>query len=234
MASIAEHGVARGLAAREETQDVGFPGRTVTGLCMIIAPLLALIGSLLPIGIYHAKGVDFAAGMAAHHMRAGLAFNFAVAGMMLMIFAVVGVAQAIAAVRPRLGQAGGVIAIIGICGPLFFNGVYFGGYHLTDPSTQSIAGKMMDQAQMIPSNIINISGPALIVGFILLAIGAAKAGVLGRWQAWALGLSCIVPVGFISGFIVIAAIGYVASALALLPFGLQLLRTHERSSAVSA
>jgi hypothetical protein len=234
MASIAEQSVARNAAARTVARDVGFPGRTVAGLCMIIAPILAIIGSLLPIGIYHAKGADFVAGMAAHHLRTGFAFNFAVGGMMLMIFAIVGVAQAIASVRPRLGQAGGLIAIIGICGPLFFNGTYFGGYQLTDPSTQAIAGKMIDQAQIIPSSIISISGPALVIGFILLGIGAAKAGVLPRWQALALGITCLTPVGFISGFIVIAALGYVATTIALLPLGLQLLRGQEISPTASA
>jgi hypothetical protein len=234
MASIAGQGVARDVVARTVAPDVGFPGRTVTGFCMIVAPLLAIIGSLLPIGIYHAKGADFVAGMAAHHLRTGFAFNFAVGGMMLMIFAVAGVAQAIASVRPRLGQAGGVIAIIGICGPLFFNGTYFGGYQLTDPSTQAIAGKMIDHAQIIPSSIISISGPALVIGFILLGIGAAKAGVLRRWQAWALGITCLTPVGFISGFIVIAALGYVATTLALLPLGLRLLRGQDVSAAASA
>jgi hypothetical protein len=234
MASIAGQSVARDAATRTVARDVGFPGRSVTGLCMIVAPLLAILGSLLPIGIYHAKGADFVAGMAGHHLRGEFTFNFAVAGTILLIFAIIGMAQAIAQVRPRLGQTAGVLVIIGLCGPLFFNGVYFGGFQLTDPSTQSIAGKMMDQAQIIPSNIINISGPALVIGFILLGIGAAKAGVLPRWQAWALGLTCIVPVGFISGFIVIAAIGFVCAALALLPFGLRLLQAHEPSSSASA
>jgi len=64
VASIAGQGVARDIVTCEVTRDVGFPGRTVTGLCMII-------GSILPIGVYHAKGVDFAAGMAAHHLRTG-------------------------------------------------------------------------------------------------------------------------------------------------------------------
>lgn len=227
MASIAGQSVAREGTTRAVARDHGFPGRTVTGLCMIIAPLLAIIGSLLPIGIYHAKGADFIAGMAAHHARTGAAFNFAVAGTILMIFAVVGVAQAIARVRPRLGQAGGVIAIIGLCGPIFFNGIYFGGYQLTGASTQAIAGKMMDQAQIIPSNITNVSGPALVIGFILLGIGAAKAGVLPRWQAWALGLTCLTPFGFISGFIVISAIGFAAAAIALVPLGLRTLQAHD-------
>jgi hypothetical protein len=236
MASIAGQGVAQDMATRAVVRDVGFPGRTVTGLCMIIAPLLAIIGSLAAVGIYHAKGADFAAGMVGHHFQGEIAFNFAVAGSILLIFAITGVAQAIARVRPRLGQAAGVLVIIGLCGPLFFNGVYFGGFQLmqfSQPSA-SIAGKMMDQAQIIPSNIINISGPALVIGFILLGIGAAKAGVLPRWRAWALGITCITPVGFISGFIVIAAIGFAGATIALLPLGLRLLRGQEISAAASA
>lgn len=201
-----------------------FPGSRVTGVCLILAPLLLLASAILSLGIYHAKGADYVAAMAEHQTRTSIAFDGIVAGMALMLLAVIGLAQLITRQRPTLGRWAGVVTTLGLLGPFFFNGVYFAGYQLTDADTQAIAGKMMDSAQIMPSNVINLSGPALVIGFILLAIGAAKAEVLSRNRAIALGLAAIMPVGFISGYIAISGVAFAFAAIATVPLGLKMLR----------
>ncbi|MGH9087254.1 MAG: hypothetical protein ACRDYZ_03965, partial [Acidimicrobiales bacterium] len=79
----------------------------------------------------------------------------------------------------------------------------------------------------IPATIMNVSGPALIIGFILLAVGAAKVGLLPRSRAVALGLTALLPVGFISGYIVFSVIGFAFGAVALVPLGVAALRFDE-------
>jgi hypothetical protein len=83
---------------------------------------------------------------------------------------------------------------------------------------------MVDQAQIIPRTIMNVTGPCLVIGFILLALGAAKAGVLRRPAAVALGITCLIPFGFISGHLAISVVGFVCTAIALVPLGVDLLR----------
>lgn len=207
----------------------GFPGRHVTGVCLIVGPLLLTITALFSIGIYHAKGIDYVNAMAENHTRASITFDGIVAGLALLLLAVIGLAQLITNRRPGLGRWGGVVTIVGLLGPFFFNGVYFAGFQLTDADTRAVAGQMMDSAQIIPSNVINLSGPALVIGFILLAVGAAKSGVLSRNRAIALGLASTMPIGFISGYIAISAIAFAFTSIATVPLGFQLLRLHEES-----
>jgi hypothetical protein len=43
---------------------------------------------------------------------------------------------------------------------------------------------MVDQAQIIPRTIMNVTGLCLVIGFILLALGAAKAECSGAPRQW--------------------------------------------------
>lgn len=201
-----------------------FPGRIPTGVCMIAAPVFAMVASALAIDIYDANGPAFITKIADHFVQFQIAINLQLVSMILLVFAVAGLAQAIVPRSPRLGKTGGVITLIGITGPLFFEGIYWGGSHLTAPSTRAAAAHLYDASQ-IPSIIMNVSGPALVVGFIVLAVGAARSRVLDRGSAFALGVTCILSTGFITGFIVISLVAYLGAAIALVPLGIRVLRT---------
>lgn len=203
----------------------GFPGRVVTGTCMVVAPVLAVIGTVLGIGTYHAKGVDFVSGMVAHPHLGNVAMQTAEAAMVLMIIAVAGLAGMVAVTRPGWGRTAGVLTIIGLCGPISFESLYWGAWHITDtPAHRAAAALMMDRAQMIPRTVMNVTGPALVIGFVLLAIATAKAGVLDRPRAVSLGITALIPVGFITGHLAISAVGFLGTAVALVPLGVGLLR----------
>lgn len=206
-----------------------FPGIHVTAVCMIAAPILDIIGSLLAVGIYSANGPRFVAGLVSHPTRFAVAINLQLAGMMLLIFAIIGIAGMVTPKSPKLGKTGGFLVILGLCGPLFFEGIYWGGSQLLGSSQRVAAAHMYDASQIVPSVIMNVSGPALIAGFIVLAVGCARAGVLSKPFAYALGITCIVPAGFISGFIVISSVGFLAAAIALVPLGISLLGRPGRS-----
>jgi hypothetical protein len=108
----------------------GFPGRVVTGICLVVAPLLALVGTAAGIGIYHAKGADFVSGMVAHPHRLDFAIQSAQAAMVLMVIAVVGLSSMITATRPAWGRAAGVLTVVGLCGPISFVSLYWGALHI--------------------------------------------------------------------------------------------------------
>jgi hypothetical protein len=192
---------------------------------MVAAPLLALAGTAAGIDSYHARGADFLAGMVAHPHSFDVAIQLAQAAMVLLLVAVVGLATMICATRPRWGRAGGVVAAIGLCGPISFESVYWAASSLTDTAAHRAAGAVLiDQSQIIPRTVMNVTGPCLLVGFILLAVASAKAGVLGRPAAVALGMTALIPFGFISGYLVISLVGFLGTAVALVPLGLALLR----------
>jgi hypothetical protein len=128
----------------------------------------------------------------------------------------------VAAHRPGLGRAGGALTIIGLFGPAFFLGINHLEIQLADLADRAGAAAAFESAETTP-NIINLAGPALVVGLILLAVGTAKTGVLPRPRSWALGLAALAPVGLISGIVVISVVAWLALAIALVPLGLRYL-----------
>jgi hypothetical protein len=203
----------------------GFPGPWLTGATMVVAPLLALLGTIVGIPTYHARGTDFVAGMTDHPHLFDLAIQSAQASMVLMILAIAGLSAMITRTRPGLGRWAGALTIIGLCGPISFESTYWAAWHITDTDAhRAAAAQLIDDAQVIPRTIMNLSGPALVVGFLLLAVAAAKAGVLDRARAVCLGLTVLIPVGFVSGHLVIATVGFAGTAVALVPLGVRLLR----------
>jgi hypothetical protein len=201
-----------------------FPGRTITAICMVAGPLLGLIGSLCAIGIYSADGPTFIRGIAAAPSRFAVGINVQLASMMVLLFAIIGLAQLVSARHPALGRTGGTLTILGLCGPIFFEGIYWGGAHLTAAADQVPAATMYDASQIVPTVIMNISGPCLIAGFIVLGVGAARSGTLSRPMAVLLAITCILPAGFILGIISISAAAFVCLSVALVPLGIRMLR----------
>lgn len=228
MTSMRASDAATTPVAGTRARDGGFPGAAVTGACLVAAPLLAVIASVTGIPWYAAKGTAFLQGMADHRALAATGFNLVLAAMMLLIIAVVGLAQMVSTEQPHWGRCGGLVTVIGLCGPLFFNGVYFAGYQLAGTTGQGAGANALDQAQMIPRVVMNVSGPALVIGFVVLAVGAAKAGVLSRPAAVALGLTLFIPAGFISGYLVITGVAFAFTSAALVPLGIRVLREHVR------
>jgi len=203
----------------------GFPGAWVSGVCLIVTPVLAVVGSALAIGAYSESGPKLAAGLADHHTRMVLALNLNLAGVMLAFFAVAFLAQAIAASHPRLGRAGGVLAMLGLLGPAFFLGIFWGAAHIVDtPAHERVAALLIAGSNKVTTTIDNISGVCLLAGFIVLGIGAAKSGLLARGRAAALAATGLIPFGFISGYMMIACLAFCGLAVAGVPMGVQVLR----------
>lgn len=207
----------------DQRHEVRTPAGRLTGASMIAAPILLTVGAALLIGIYEGSAGERLAGFAANEARATAALNVAVAGVVLAVFAVAGVAAAVTPTHPRLGRAGGALTTIGLFGPAFFLGIDHLGMELAGMADRAAAAAAFESGETTP-NIANLAGPALVIGFILLAVGAAKAGVLPRSRCWALGLTACAPIGLISGVVVISVVAWIAFAIAIVPLGARWLR----------
>lgn len=209
--------------AHVRAADHSLAGTRFTALCMIAAPIFLVAGAALFIGIYEGSASEQLSAFADQAGRSHAAFNFAVAGVVLAAVAIAGLASSVASMSPRLGRAGGALTLMGLFGPTFFLGISYVGIQAADLADRAGAAEVFDDTEAMPS-IVNLTGPALVVGLILLAIGAARSGVLSRPRSWALGLAALAPVGFISGLIVISVVAWLGFAIALVPLGLQRLR----------
>jgi hypothetical protein len=200
-----------------------FPGDRLAGICMVAAPLLLTTAAALFIGISEGGARQQLAGFETNNTRALAAVNIAVAGVILTAFAVAGVAALVTRQRPGLGHAGGALTIVGLFGPAFFLGIDYVGIHLARLTDRNGAVAVFEKAAATP-NVVNVAGPALVVGFVLLAAGTAKTGVLPLARSWALGATALAPIGLISGFVVITVVAWLALAVALVPLGVRLLQ----------
>jgi len=201
-----------------------FPGSAVTGVCMIAGPLLGIVGLALSIGIYKFKGADMMSAMAAHHLRAAFAINVSVASMIVLLIAVIGLAQQIAEIRPGWGRWGGLITVVGLMGPIFFEGIFWGSYQITASAYQAAGAHLIDHANVIPSNIVNISAPCIVAGWIVLGIGAYKAGILPKARAICLGLGCLLAPALAAAIVPLGIVAAAVLAVALLPLGIRLIQ----------
>jgi hypothetical protein len=190
---------------------------------MIASPLLLTVGSALLVGIYKIDAAEQLAAFADHRGRAIAAVNFAIAGTVVAALAIVGLSAAVGQLQPRLGRLGGALTLIGLFGPAFFLGANSLAIELTDIGDRAAAARALEDAATTPT-IVNLAGPALLVGLIVLAVGASRSGVLSRGGSWALGLTALAPVGLISGVIVIAILAWLSMAVALVPLGIRNLR----------
>ncbi len=198
-------------------------GAHLTGASMVAAPILLMAGAALLIGIYEGSPAERLAAFADNEARATVALNIAIAGVVLTVFAVAGIAAAVTPTHPHLGRTGGALATIGLFGPAFFLGIDYLGIELAGMADRAAAATALENGETTP-NIVNLAGPALVFGFILLAIGTARAGVLPRSRSWALGLTALAPVGLISGIVVISVVAWIAFGIAVIPMGIRLLR----------
>ena len=201
----------------------GFPGPWVEGVCMILAPILGVLGLALSFGVYKFHGADMMTAMADNHFRSGLAINLSVASMILLLIAVVALAQRITAVKPGWGRWGGVVTIVGLMGPIFFEGIFFGSYKIT--AYPAAGAYLIDHANVIPSSIVNVSAPCIVAGWILLGIGAYKAGILGKPRAICLGLGCLLAPSLAAAVVPLGIAAAVLIGIALVPMGLEIVRS---------
>lgn len=211
--------------------DTTFPGSMVTGVCMIAGPLLTIVALALSIGAYKFKGADMMAAMAEHHVRGWFALNLSVVSMIVILVAVIGLAQLISARKAAWGHWAGLVAVVGLAGPIFFEGIFWGSYQLTDPAYQEAGAHLIDHANVIPSTLMNISVPCVVLGWILLGIGAYKAGLLPKTRAICLGLTCLLAPGLAAAIVPLGIAAMVFLAIAIVPLGIELLRQTDSAAA---
>ncbi len=194
---------------------------------MVVAPVVLTAMCLLGTDIYKFHGHDFLTEMAANPTRTMIFLNVVPLGIMMLMLAVVGL-TGLAAVRdprgPRVAHVALVTTLVGLCGPLFFLAIEFCAYQLANPTHLAAGAHMYDLANMVPRTTANISGPLLVVGFITLAVAVHRAGLMSRLRAVSLGLTALLPIGFIAAFLPISAVGFAFCSIALVPLGASLLR----------
>ncbi|HEY1016571.1 MAG TPA: hypothetical protein VGE07_27920 [Herpetosiphonaceae bacterium] len=114
------------------------------------------------------------------------------------------------------------MAILGLFTRVFHAGIDHLAFQLVRVQSLEQATQAVD-ASYRAFHVFRYLNGGIMAGWILLALGAYRAGVLGRWRAVALGMMAMVPFGTLKGT-EIRALGLLGLAIALVPLGVAILR----------
>ena len=164
--------------------------RTLTGLCLIVAPLALLAAAL--IGPDYIDNDNLAAeleNIALHNRRFVVSLVlFFVAGI-LVILAGIGLVRLFRSARVTLGQAAGALLVLGGAATMGFYTISAIEYEMTRHDLDRVEmAKLAEQFQesgvLAPVWILFLIGT--VIGSVLLAVAAFRRGLLPIWAAVAL------------------------------------------------
>jgi hypothetical protein len=175
--------------------EVGLYRRT-TAATLVIAPALLLLDNIIhPKEFERDNEVEQLREIAAHADRWQLAHAIGFLAIVVFVGAVLGLAFLVRRRQPRLGLAGGALALVGL--------VSFAAVISLDGFTWGILGEVSGRPGVDPATTattlheVQQSGWSLvyylptltfIAGFVALAIGAASQGAVPRWAGGLLAL----------------------------------------------
>jgi len=229
-----DHGDQRGVvgstksASDAENGSFPFPGRWLGSASLILAPLLLLTGILLRIQFHF----FFPQQLAAYHdhpMLITAAYNSYLAGNILLWPAVLTVATTIAQKRRGWALWGGSFVVFGLFARTFHAGADYLAFQIVRIEGVENASKSI-AASYGAFHVVSALNATILLGWILLAIGAYLAGTLGLLRSIALALMSSLMMGVLKGSSITSVIATGGLCIAFVPLGVTLLRTEPAPS----
>lgn len=205
-----------------------FPGRWLGGVTLILGPLFMLTGVLLRAGP-HFFFPDQLEAYQQHPTRMFLAYSAVLLGTLLLWPAVVTLAQRVAATHRGWALAGGALVVFGLFGRAFHAGVDHLAFQLARIEGVASATSTISAAYGA-YHVVSALNLAIMAGWIVLAVGAWRARVLGLPRAIALAAMSALPLGVLKGTTPLSVVAVTGLVVALLPLGIRVLRDGPRPS----
>ena len=198
-----------------------FPGRWVGGASLIFGPLLIATGALLRIQFYYFAPQQLAA-YQDHPTLITAAYSFYSIGSVVLCLGIISLANMIARWSPVWAAWGGCLAIFGLFNRTFSAGVDHLAFQLVRVQGLDMAFQAVSDSYRA-FHIFRYLNGSIMIGWVVLAIGAYRSGTLGRFRSMALGLMVMLPFGTLKGT-EIRSIAIVGLCVALIPLGISMLR----------
>ena len=199
-----------------------FPGRWLGGTSLVFGPLLLLAGVLLRIQFHFFFPQQLTA-FRDHPTLIGCSYSCFLAGNILMWPAIVTLARLIGSSHPRWATWGGSLVIFGLFARTFHAGVDHLAFQLVrieglDSATRTVANSYG------AFHVVSGLTVCILIGWIVLAIGAYVSGTLGVLRAVSLALMSALMIGVLKGSSFTSAIATSGLCIALVPLGITVLR----------
>ncbi|WP_339320368.1 hypothetical protein [Paenibacillus sp. FSL R10-2734] len=145
--------------------------------------------------------------------------------------AIIMLAKMISAKRPGWAFWGGTFAIFGLFARTFHAGIDHLAFQLVREENVDLATKVIANSYG-SFHIFKTFNLAIMLGWIVLAIGAYRAATLKIYQCVALALMASLPLGVLKGSTPFSFIATLGLCVALLPLGIKVLREDPKPSTI--
>lgn len=219
----------QGSAALEgATTDFWFPGRWIGGLSLIIGPLLFLAAALLRVQFYFFYDAQLGA-YAEHPALITAAYSCFVLGCMFLWPGIIALARSIGTKYPVLAVWAGMFTILGLIGRVFHGGIDHLAFQLVNVQGLDAATRAVDDSYQAFHIVRHFNG-MMMIGWLLLAIGAYRSQILGLVRSVALASMLFLPLGTLKGTRTESIFLILGLCIALVPLGVGMLRDGPRIS----
>lgn len=193
-----------------------FPGRWIGGTSMLIAPILILASQVLLVKFdffypYQLKAYY------EQPVLVATAYSLYLAGNILLWPAVATIARYVGQKEPLLGLVGGTLVMFGLFARTFHYGINHLAFQLVNVQDIQSATKAVGDSYGA-FHIVSTLSAAIMFGWIILAIGTYRSGLLSLIHSICLGLFSALMLGVLKGsspFSIICTIGLSIAMLAL-------------------
>ncbi|UFQ16568.1 MULTISPECIES: hypothetical protein [Streptomyces] len=193
------------------------PGRRVGGASLVIGPLLLFTGLLLRLRF----DFFFPAQLRAYEHHPGLmsaSSGLVAAGWVLLWPGVMFLAARSGERCRELAVWGGVLTVLGLFARAFHAGVDHLGFQLVNAHGVAAATRTVGETYGA-FHVFSTLNAAVMGGWLLLAIGAYRARMLGPLRAAALALASAMPLGVLKGTTPLSVVAAAGLCVALVPLG---------------
>jgi hypothetical protein len=143
--------------------------------------------------------------------------------------AVITLSQLIGIKFPTLAHIGGTVVILGLIGRVFHAGIDHLASQLVDVQGLQSAIQAVDDSYQV-FHVVRYFNGMMMVGWVLVAIGAYRAGVMGWFRSIALASMFFLPFGTLKGTRGETVFLILGLCIAFIPLGIKVLREGARPS----
>ncbi|MGH9162803.1 MAG: hypothetical protein ACRD2X_22790 [Vicinamibacteraceae bacterium] len=200
-----------------------FPGRWLGGVSLVLAPALLLVAALLrlPFDFFFPAQLVAAS---THPTLLTTAYAMFYTGIVCLWPAILTLTRAIGRTHPSWAFWGGTLTMLGLFKRAFDAGANHFALALVDIHGVDAATRTVGDYYGAFEGVARTLGVAALTGWIVLAIGAYKAGVLGLGRAVLLALMAGLMMGVLKGSTWFSILQVAGLCVALVPFGITVLR----------
>jgi hypothetical protein len=206
--------------------DSQFPGRWLGGTSLVLGPIALLTGVLLRVG----PDFFFPEQLRAYADRPALmtaAYSCVLAGYVLLWPAIIVLAQRIGRVRPLWALWGCGLVVFGLFARTFHAGVDHLAFQLVESGGAVGATRSVADAYGA-WHLMSALSVAIMAGWVVLAVGAVRAGALDLVRAVGLGCMALMPLGVLKGTTPLSVVAALGLAVGVVPLGVAVLREGPR------